>query len=55
MILQPFDFVIFAWLFVALLSAAYVAYDQFRNNPEAKVMKWGLDMAAADPRGSRLS
>ena len=42
MILQPIDFVVYAWLIVAILSAVYVAYDQFRNNPEAPVMKWGF-------------
>ncbi len=42
MILQPFDFVVYAWLVVAVLCAAYVAFDQFRNNPEAAVMKWGF-------------
>ena len=42
MILQPIDFVVYAWLIVAVLSAAYVAYDQFHNNPEAPVMKWGF-------------
>ena len=42
MILQPIDYVVFAWLVVALASAAYVAYDQFRYNPEATVMKWGF-------------
>jgi FtsP/CotA-like multicopper oxidase with cupredoxin domain len=42
LILQPFDFVVYAWLAIALLSASYVAYDQFRNNPEAAVMKWGF-------------
>jgi FtsP/CotA-like multicopper oxidase with cupredoxin domain len=42
MILQPTDFVVLAWLVIAMLSAGYVAYDQFRNNPEAPVMKWGF-------------
>jgi FtsP/CotA-like multicopper oxidase with cupredoxin domain len=41
-ILQPIDYVVYAWLVLALLSAAYVAYDQFRHNPEARVMKWGF-------------
>jgi len=36
MILQPIDFVVYAWLLMALLSAGYVAYDQFANNPEAR-------------------
>lgn len=42
MVLQPIDFVVWAWLAIALLSALYVAYDQFRHNPEASVMKWGF-------------
>lgn len=42
MILQPIDFIVYSWLAIAILSAAYVAYDQFRNNPEAPVMKWGF-------------
>ena len=42
MILQPIDFVVYAWLAIAILSASYVAYDQFQNNPEAPVMKWGF-------------
>jgi FtsP/CotA-like multicopper oxidase with cupredoxin domain len=42
MILQPIDFVVYAWLIIAVLSAIYVAYDQFRYNPEATVMKWGF-------------
>jgi hypothetical protein len=42
MILQPIDFVVYAWLIAAVVSAAYVADDQFRNNPEAPVMKWGF-------------
>lgn len=42
MILQPFDIAVYAWLAIALLSAGYVAVDQFRNNPEAPVMKWGF-------------
>jgi FtsP/CotA-like multicopper oxidase with cupredoxin domain len=42
MILQPIDFVVYAWLMIAVLSAIYVAYDQFRHNPEAPVMKWGF-------------
>lgn len=42
MILQPIDFVVYSWLIIAVLSAAYVAYDQFRNNPEAPIMKWGF-------------
>ena len=42
MIIQPIDFVVWTWLVVAVVSAVYVAYDQFRNNPEAPVMKWGF-------------
>ena len=42
MIRQPIDYIVYLWLAIALLSAAYVAYDQFRHNPEATVMKWGF-------------
>lgn len=40
MILQPIDYLVYTWLAIALLSAAYVAWGQFRHNPEASVMKW---------------
>ena len=42
MFLQPIDIFVYAWLIVAVLSAAYVAWDQFRGNPEPAVMKWGF-------------
>ncbi len=42
MILQPIDYLVWAWLGIAVLSAGYVAFDQFRGNPEAPVMKWGF-------------
>ncbi|RUO99841.1 DUF4396 domain-containing protein [Hyphomicrobium sp.] len=42
MLIQPIDIFVYAWLIVALLSAAYVAWDQFNGNPEPAVMKWGF-------------
>jgi FtsP/CotA-like multicopper oxidase with cupredoxin domain len=42
MFLQPIDIVVYLWLAIAILSAGYVAVDQFRSNPEAPVMKWGF-------------
>ena len=42
MLLQPLDIVVYIWLVIAVFSAGYVAVDQFRNNPEAPVMKWGF-------------
>src|SRR3954469_6287060 len=42
MIAQPIDYFLIVWFILAGLSTAYVAYDQFRNNPEPTVMKWGL-------------
>lgn len=42
MLIQPIDIFVYAWLIVAVLSTAYVAWDQFRGNPEAAVMKWGF-------------
>lgn len=42
MLIQPIDVFVYVWLIVAVLSAAYVAWDQFRGNPEPGVMKWGF-------------
>lgn len=41
MIAQPIDWFLIAWFAIAALSTAYVAWDQFRHNPEPVVMKWG--------------
>ncbi|MBY0524733.1 MAG: DUF4396 domain-containing protein [Gemmataceae bacterium] len=35
------DVVLVGWFALTLLSAAYVAWDCFTNNPELAVMKWG--------------
>src|SRR4051794_8082652 len=42
MIVQPIDVVLIVWFVFAALSTAYVAWDQFSNNPEPVVMKWGF-------------
>jgi hypothetical protein len=39
--IQVWDAFAWSWLALAGLSTAYVAFDQFRGNPEATVMKWG--------------
>ena len=39
MIVQPIDYFLLAWFVAALISTAYVAWDQFRNNPEPTVMR----------------
>jgi hypothetical protein len=41
-IIQPIDYLLVAWFLLAAASTAYVAWDQFRNNPEPTVMKWGF-------------
>src|SRR3989449_8186290 len=41
-IIQPIDYFLVAWFLLAAASTAYVAWDQFRNNPEPAVMKWGF-------------
>ncbi len=35
------DIVLIVWFVLVVLSAAYVAWDAFTNNPEMSVMKWG--------------
>jgi FtsP/CotA-like multicopper oxidase with cupredoxin domain len=42
MIVQPYDYFWIVWFVLAGLSTAYVAFDQFMNNPEPAVMKWGF-------------
>jgi FtsP/CotA-like multicopper oxidase with cupredoxin domain len=42
MFVQPIDYFLIVWFILAGLSTAYVAWDQFRYNPEATVMKWGF-------------
>jgi manganese oxidase len=42
MFIQPVDYFLLAWFVLALASALYVGWDQYRNNPEPVVMKWGF-------------
>ena len=42
MFVQPIDYFLAVWFVLAFASTAYVAVDQYRNNPEPKVMKWGF-------------
>jgi hypothetical protein len=42
MFVQPIDYFLAAWFALAVASTAYVAVDQYRNNPEPLVMKWGF-------------
>lgn len=42
MFLQPIDYFLAAWFLLAAGSTLYVGIDQYRNNPEPAVMKWGF-------------
>ncbi len=42
MFVQPIDYFLAVWFVLAILSTIYVGVDQFRNNPEPAVMKWGF-------------
>src|SRR6266571_493552 len=42
MLIRPVDYFLIAWFALAAASAVYVAVDQYRNNPEPVVMKWGF-------------
>src|SRR5258705_1151596 len=42
MFIQPIDYFLVGWFILAVASTTYVASDQFRNNPEPTVMKWGF-------------
>ena len=40
--IQPIDYFLVVWFTLAAASTAYVGWDQYRNNPEPPVMKWGF-------------
>lgn len=42
MFLLPIDYYLLAWFILAAASTAYVAWDQFHNNPEPTVMRWAF-------------
>ncbi len=42
MMIQPVDYFLLVWFVLAAISTIYVALDQYRNNPEPTVMKWGF-------------
>lgn len=42
MLIQPIDYFLLVWFVLALTSTIYVGIDQYRNNPEPVVMKWGF-------------
>lgn len=42
MLIQPIDYFLVVWFALVALSTAYVAIDQFRNNPEPTIMRWGF-------------
>lgn len=42
MLIQPIDYFLVFWFALAFASSLYVGIDQYRNNPEPVVMKWGF-------------
>ena len=42
MLIQLIDYALLVWFALAGMSAAYVAYDQWHNNPEPNVMRAGF-------------
>ncbi|RTM09232.1 MAG: DUF4396 domain-containing protein [Hyphomicrobiales bacterium] len=42
MLIQPIDYFLVVWFAIAAASTLYVGFDQYRNNPEPVVMKWGF-------------
>jgi len=42
MLLLPIDYFLLVWFTVSAASTLYVAWDQFRNNPEPNVMRWAF-------------
>jgi hypothetical protein len=42
MFVQPIDYFLAVWFVLAFASTLYVGVDQYRNNPEPVVMRWGF-------------
>src|SRR6266478_9941724 len=42
MLIQLVDYFLVAWFALSAASVLYVGIDQYRNNPEPVVMKWGF-------------
>jgi hypothetical protein len=42
MLIQPIDYFLVVWFACAGGCTIYVGWDQYRNNPEPTVMKWGF-------------
>jgi hypothetical protein len=42
MLIQPIDYFLVVWFVLAVASTVYVGIDQYLNNPEPVVMKWGF-------------
>lgn len=42
MLIQPIDYFLVVWFALAAACTVYVGVDQYRNNPEPVVMKWGF-------------
>ncbi len=42
MLIQPIDYFLVVWFVLAAACTAYVAWDQFRGNPEPSVMRWAF-------------
>ena len=42
MLIQPIDYFLVGWFVLVAISTVWVGVDQFRNNPEPTVMKWGF-------------
>src|SRR2546426_557404 len=40
--IRPIDYFLVVWFALAAASTGYVGWDQYRNNPEPVVMKWGF-------------
>jgi FtsP/CotA-like multicopper oxidase with cupredoxin domain len=42
MLIRTIDYFLVVWFTLAAASTVYLAWDQYRNNPEPLVMKWGF-------------
>ena len=55
MLIQPIDYFLLVWFVLSAASTLCMAVDQYRNNPQPVVMKWGFILASFVPEFIRMN
>jgi len=55
MIVQPIDYLLIVWFALAAVTTLYVAWDQFRNNPEPGIIAFMLMNSGKNKRARYMA